>query len=146
LSGPPTKIAIHDRAIVEAFPSTFLGLMLADPSRLRPKRGDRSDAYFVSLVGGGGFTALLDRLLPGRSASTPSGDIRNHDDRAAFTCALTALCVAAGDVTAVGDADGWITLPPRATIPAWAWLELAANAGAEERGALHATRAHAGPA
>jgi hypothetical protein len=37
------EVAIHDRAIVEAFPSAFLGLMLADPSLLSPKRGDRSD-------------------------------------------------------------------------------------------------------
>jgi hypothetical protein len=131
------EIAIHDRAIVEAFPSTFLGLMLADPSRLRSKRGDRSDVYFLSLTADGRFAALLDRLLPGRRVPHPFGGIRNHDDRAAFACALTALCVAAGQFTAVGDADGWIILPPRAMIPEWGWSALRANAAAEKRGVLY---------
>jgi hypothetical protein len=46
--------------------------------------------------------------------------VTNHDDRAALICALTALCVAAGDFTAVGDADGWIVPPPRRFVQDWA--------------------------
>jgi len=69
--------------------------------------------------------------------AAPIGDIRDHDDRAAFACALTALCVAAGQFTAVGDADGWIILPPRAMIPDWGWSALTANAAAEKRGSLY---------
>jgi predicted nuclease with RNAse H fold len=133
------QLAIHERAIVEAFPSAFLGLMLADPSAFTPKRGDRSDVYFASLADAGGFAALLARLLPGRSVAAPIGEIHNHDDRAAFVCALTALCVATGEFTAVGDAaDGWIILPPRAVISGWGWSALMANAAVEQQGALYA--------
>jgi len=43
-------------------------------------------------------------------------------------CALTALSIAANDYTAVGDANGWIVLPPRDLIASWAWPLLIANA------------------
>ena len=39
---------------------------------------------------------------------------------------------AAGAYTVVGDAEGWIVLPPRALIQDWAWELLDANAIAEE--------------
>jgi predicted RNase H-like nuclease len=54
--------------------------------------------------------------------------LTNHDDRAALICALTALSVAADDFTAVGDADGWIVLPPRPFVRSWARADLEANA------------------
>ena len=39
-----------------------------------------------------------------------------------MVCALTALCVAIGDFTAVGDnCDGWIILPPKRKFTEWAW-------------------------
>ena len=58
----------------------------------------------------------------------------NHDDRAAFICALTALSVAAGDYTAVGDDDGWIVLPPVAFVVPWARELLIANECDDETG------------
>ena len=50
----------------------------------------------------------------GRTWIRHPSDLRNHDDRAAFVCALTALSVATGEFTAVGDERGaWIILPPQ---------------------------------
>jgi len=63
--------------------------------------------------------------------------VTNHDDRAALVCALTALCVAARDYTAVGDEDGWIILPPSSFVQGWAMHALRANAAGERESALH---------
>jgi hypothetical protein len=103
--------AIHASAIVEAFPTSFMGVLIDEPGRVPAKRGNRSDVYFQHLATTGGFAALLDHLLPGRRVTTALGDVTNHDDRAALVCALTALAVAAGDFSQVGDDDGWIVLP-----------------------------------
>ena len=64
-------------------------------------------------------------------------EMKLHDDRAAFVCALTAVCVAAGDFVAVGDDDGWIVLPPRRFIQPAQWSLLVANANEEEGEPLH---------
>jgi hypothetical protein len=119
---------IHKSAIVEAFPSSFLGLLIENPKSLGVQRGNRSDRFYLDLVRSGGFSKLAEHLLPGRRFVTDMASIGNHDDRAAVVCALTALCVAVGEYTAVGDGDGWIILPPRDLIAAWAWPLLCENA------------------
>lgn len=124
-------LAIHERAIVEAFPSSFLGVMLAVPHELETKRGNRSDAFFIHLAETGELDCLVHHHLPGRRLKQPFVSVRNHDDRAALVCALTALAVTAEDYTAVGDDDGWIILPPRSFVQEWAWDLLSQNAGAE---------------
>lgn len=124
---------IHDRAIYEAFPSSFLGLMLPNPNMLTVRRGDRSDIYFQHATLTGLLARLFHRLLPGRKLQRDFASVTNHDDRAALVCAVTALCVAAGELTAVGDDDGWIVLPPQAFIAPWARKLLRENAR-EERG------------
>jgi len=106
------EIAIDQKAVVEAFPSSFLGLMICDPARVAARRGDRSDVFFQHLLLNGRLQALLQHLLPNRHLDPDMRKITNHDDRAAFVCALTALCVVAGQCVAVGDDDGWIILPP----------------------------------
>jgi hypothetical protein len=135
----PTRHAtgIDSRAIVEAFPNSFLGVMLEDPSLVPARRKDRSDTFFAHLAARGTLQRLLDYLLPGRTLSLSLESVRNHDDRAALVCAMTALAVAAGDFTAVGDSNGWIVLPPRVFVQAWAWTELEINARAEPPGCLH---------
>lgn len=134
-------VAIDARAVVEAFPSTFLGLMIAGPAGLAARRADRSDTFFRHLASSGGLVALLQHCLPGRSLAQDVDDIVNHDDRAAFVCALTALCVTVDDFTAVGDAiDGWIILPPRAFIQPAQWSLLSQTASSETTGTLHASR------
>ena len=119
---------IDDKAVVEAFPSSFLGVMIDDPSMLAARRHNRSDLFFLHWCGRGIFDRLIGHLLPRREPLQSPTALNNHDDRAAFICALTALCVAANDYTAVGDHDGWIILPPYALLQPWARDDLEANA------------------
>lgn len=134
--------AIHAAALVEAFPNAFLGVLLAAPQDVPARRANRSDVYYHHLAVTGGLSAVLSHLLPGRAAP-PFEAVRDHDERAALICALTALAVAAGDYVAAGDQDGWIVLPPAALIRSWAMerLDGAATQGAgdlirRERGTL----------
>lgn len=116
------KVRIDKCAIVEAFPTTFLGVLLKRPTLLnRPKNKARSDIYFAHLSKHKQLDRFVENLLGGRRWSQNIDKIKNHDDRAAFICALTALCVAAGNFTAVGDdRDGWIILPPQWAFTKWA--------------------------
>lgn len=111
-------VAIEKRCVVEAFPNFFLGVLCDDvdyPRRpatrrrwtdtLFPLRRGRTD--IPSRLRG-----LLASLLGGRAVAG-RWDLRNHEDIAALVCALTALCVAAGEFVAVGsERDGFIVLPP----------------------------------
>lgn len=120
----PYRVTPH--AVIEAFPSAFLGVML--PTPFASTRARRSDDYFVALAGteAHGLLALLHRLLEGRQILGDVIRIKNHDERAAFVCALTALAAASGHYTAVGDRDGYLYLPPpanseeRAGLQPWA--------------------------
>ena len=116
---------------MEAVPSAFLGVMLLDPAVVAGRRGDRSDVFFRIARKAGRFRLSWPTSAPGRDLSVPLDNVRNHDDRAALVCALTALSVAAGEFTAVGDADGWIVLP--CFVRDWAWADLEAGAGARYR-------------
>lgn len=128
---------IYDRAIVEAFPSSFLGLLLEDPGKIAASRKDRSDKFFIAAAQT--MIKLLQHLLPGRTLCKSLTDVTNHDERAALVCALTALGVVAEDFTAVGDENGWIILPPPKFVRDWAWKELRANADEEQQGYLYQT-------
>lgn len=131
-------VAIDAKAVVEAFPSSFLGLMINDPAALAARRGDRSDIFFRHLAANGGLGAVIEHCLPGKRFAADPGDIVNHDDRAAFVCALTALCIAVDHYSAVGDdIDGWIILPPPQFIQSVQWHLLNQNANEENAGALH---------
>lgn len=120
--------AIHDRAIGEAFPSAYLGMLIDAPETLGARRGNRSDVFFAHAAATDDLAAVLRHLLPGRVPATPFGSVLNHDDRAALICALTALGLAARDDAAVGDAQGWIILPPPALLRPWADAMLTASA------------------
>ncbi|MGH7390932.1 MAG: hypothetical protein ACREM3_15965 [Candidatus Rokuibacteriota bacterium] len=119
--------AIHDRAVVEAFPNLFLGVLCDDadyPDRPRRARQWTDDLYELE----GPRTQMRRRLagllraLTGRRAGAGGAarramagtwDLRDHDERAGLVCALAALCVVAGRFVAVGSPkDGWIVLPP----------------------------------
>ena len=130
-------VPIDDRALVEAFPSSFLGMMIADPASLAARRGDRSDTFYKHLVGQGVLAALIEHCLPDRQVGKDLSAVVNHDDRAALVCALSALCVAKGDFVAVGDEDGWIILPPRHFVQPAQWALLQLNADDEGSGSLH---------
>ena len=127
---------IDKQAVVEAFPTSFLGVMVRCPEGL--SGGARSDHYFSYLDGHEGpdrtLAGFVARLLGAREWQQPVHALTNHDDRAAFVCAVTALCVACGEYTAVGDCeDGWIVLPPRWAFEDWAWEAVLANECLERR-------------
>ena len=134
------QVRIDERAIVEAFPTTFLGVMVDRPKVLQhPKQ--KSDRYFVHLANHQRLDGFLESLLSDRkwTQTRKLSEITNHDDRAAFVCALTALSVAAGEFTAVGDEDdGWIILPPKRMFADWAWKAIcgAAVRNCNEKGKL----------
>jgi hypothetical protein len=130
-------VPIDSKALVEAFPSSFLGMMIESPEHLIVSRNDRSDIFFQHLADTGVLHALIEYCLPGRELAHDLSRIVNHDDRAAFVCALSALCVATGDFVAVGDHDGWIILPPQRFIQSEQWSLLDANAREEVGAALH---------
>jgi len=133
--GPATHaVAIHERAIAEAFPSSFLGLMIADPAAIAVVRNNRSDLFYEHLDQAGTLVRLTAHLLPGRTPAA-FASVTNHDDRAALVSALTALCLAAGDYTAVGDAQSWIILPPSGFIDKDALADLVIN-GQESPGSF----------
>jgi hypothetical protein len=135
-------VPIDRKALVEAFPSSFLGTMIEKPTRLAARRGDRSDTFFQHLANTGILRSLIEHCLPGRQLARDLSSIVNHDDRAAVICALSALCVAMGDFVAVGDDDGWIILPPRRFIQSEQWALLNINAREEEAGALYIEGPH----
>jgi hypothetical protein len=112
--------AVHRRAVAEAFPSSFMGVMLDGPDWPEVTRGNRSDVYFQRMAAEGRFAELMAQLLPGRRGAQAFEDVRNHDDRAGLICAMTAVGIAAGRYVAVGDDEGWIVLPPAELMARWA--------------------------
>ena len=91
-----------------------------------PGCGARSDRYFEYLCGpdfelpqppnANRLTGLLKTLLPKRKFPDNPIQIDDHEERAAFVCCLTALCVVARCYVAVGDKNnGYIILPPAAS-------------------------------
>lgn len=112
--------AVHRLAVAEAFPSSFMGVMLEGPDCPKVQRGNRSDVYFEMLTAQGRLAGLMAQLLPGRRGIQGFADVRNHDDRAGLICAMTALGIAAGCYVAVGDEEGVIILPPASAMAPWA--------------------------
>lgn len=108
---------ISPKRVVEAFPNAFLAVLT--PEELIPSiQRDASDRYWEVLVGGSRVLAeVLDRLIGAIRSSVDLRTITDHDERAAFVCALTAVCIAGSTYVAVGDPmDGDIILPP---LDAW---------------------------
>lgn len=126
----------YECAIVEAFPTTFLGVMIDYPALLNhPKI--RSDRYFIHLAENQCFNTLVKKLIGNYTWQHSPLEVVNHDDRAALVCAFTALCVASGEFTAVGDKDdGWIILPPQWMFAGWAWQAALEVASRDEGGML----------
>ncbi|MDB5613061.1 MAG: hypothetical protein JWQ22_714 [Devosia sp.] len=126
--GPAKHLeALHSSAIVEAFPTSFLGVMVGDPAVVPTISKQRSDRYYSYLAENGRLAALLDAYLPGRVLAQRFREVTNHDERAGLVCALTAMAIATGDYSAVGDNDGWIILPPLRFMAPWASSIIRAN-------------------
>lgn len=128
-----TTPLVHMRAVVEAFPNLFLGVLCDEAAYpARPTRHRKWTDTLYLLVQNK-LADLLADLLPGRTI-TSAWHITDHEEIAALVCALTALCVVAGRYTAVGSpTDGYIILPPtsfwgsgRDNLLPWAERELQA--------------------
>ena len=103
--------AITTTRIVEAFPTAFLSVLLADDDFFSIGR-NKSDVYWELAVQQGYINSLLQCLIPQVRLTQRLEDLKDHDHRAAFICALTALGVAKNQYVAVGDPnDGDIMLP-----------------------------------
>jgi predicted RNase H-like nuclease len=147
---------IHDLALVEAFPTSFLGALLKGDEIPPARRRNRSDRFYRRLLGPdwqlpqtagkrhwdtplstNRLRDLVLDLLPGRRLVACLEDVTDHDERAAVICAISALCVVDRRYMAVGDSvGGYIILPPpkkegRVGAQDWAvqWLEENARAG-----------------
>ena len=121
---------IYEARILEVFPTAFLAVLLSDDDHtaLRDQftqekipREKKSDAFWKKAVREGYLKHLVETLAPQKSLETPLESTKNHDHRAAFICALAALCVAKNQYVAVGDPeDGHIMLPPFQLWQPWA--------------------------
>ncbi len=125
--------------LYEAFPNAFLGVML--PDRCWPglpiRRECKSDALWYECLREGKLAEAF-RVILGR---VPEDDLlantRDHDERAAVICALTAAAGGLGKCVAVGDCEkGYIFLPPRELWEDWALETLDRNYSAI-RGECH---------
>lgn len=111
--------------IIEAFPNTFMGVLLAESSFLSWSKSlgvPKSDWLYEQTVELGIMRKLLGRLtLNERSIADVFEQATNHDERAALICLLTAMFAAKGDVVIVGDDHGgWFWLPPIDLWASWA--------------------------
>ena len=107
--------AIHESRIVEAFPTAFLAFLLSrNEIPLGIPRGQKSDTYWEIAVNNRHLDGLMEHLAPDRLLEEPLDRIIDHDHRAAFICALSAMCVSKGSYVAAGTPEcGDIILPPR---------------------------------
>jgi predicted nuclease with RNAse H fold len=109
--------------IVEAFPNTFLGVLLAESAFEKTAKSEtKSDWLYRMAVGEGSIDRALQEL-GWTEAETISAfeNERDHELCAAFVCLLTAGFAAAGTATVIGDAThGWFWLPPQSMWQAWA--------------------------
>ena len=127
---------IHVSRIVEVFPDAFLGVLLrgADFQAIQLGRG-KSDRFWELAVRRGLLKSLVLHLAAQTRLGEPIDTIKDHDHRAAFLCALAAMCVTKNKYVAVGDPeDGHIILPPCDVWPldadsqtSWAKSELQQN-------------------
>lgn len=128
LSTSPPPYGPHvlaDLPIVEAFPNTFMGILLPEGRFLNWSKSlglARSDWLYEELVELGMMRKLLGRLtLNEQSVADVFEQATRHDERAALICLLTAMFAVRGDVIVVGDVQGgWFWLPPIDLWASWA--------------------------
>lgn len=116
--------------LVEAFPNAFLGVVIPDScfdARPDLKRGKKFDWLYDQCCGVQAFLNIIEAtrseevlsILPTIESN------RDHEERAALVCLLTAATVAVGRYTAVGDKQGgYFFLPPWDLWAEWARKEL----------------------
>lgn len=117
--------------IVEAFPNAFLGVCVeASNFESAPtlRRGKKFDWLYDDWCRAGRFARAATTISPAlpETFASQCEQNRQHDERAALVCLLTAACVATGRYTAVGEPQGgYLFLPPWSLWSEWAQEQLA---------------------
>jgi len=120
---------VHDKAIVEAFPNAFLSVLYPD-SRFDTGLIKRPWTDFLFRRLENELIQLIITLLPKHKLNFEINSIKDHDEIAAFICALTALCSIASQSVALGDSElGYIVLPP---IEYWGTSQSSSSKWAED--------------
>ncbi len=120
--------------ISESFPNAFMGVMLPDSVyRKAIRRGIKSDVFWEYCMGSSRLMVRLISHVFGSQGAAIFRECRkldDHDERAAFICALTASIAHEDQAFLVdGGADGAIVLPPEKFIQPWAIEVLRARCG-----------------
>jgi hypothetical protein len=105
---------IHGSRIIEVFPTGFLGFLLSKRDFRPVSKSEKKSDVFWEIALSKGYLARLLRAIGGEINRQQSLDcITDHEHRAAFICALGAMCVSKARYVATGDPeDGDIFLPP----------------------------------
>jgi len=110
--------------IVEAFPNAFLGVLLPDSAfGKKILRRKKSDVFWDWTLRRSELMRLvLEDLFPKQSGPLHclAERLTNHDERAAFICAVTSRGAELRKAVSVGNVEGSILLPPRKFISMWA--------------------------
>lgn len=127
--------------IIEAFPNTFMGLLLPEGRFLSwstSLRLAKSDWLYEQLIELGILRKLLDRLVLNDSRfRNVFEQTTNHDQRAALVCLLTAMFAVDRTATIIGDKHGgWFWLPPIDLWAGWAQDSLKLALSKHQRGAF----------
>ena len=121
---------VEDSNVVEAFPNAYLGVCVSDDvydQMPRLQRGRKFDWLFDCWVKRGLFRRAVEKIALEQLADLEDKFNRNrqHDERAALVCLLTAAGVFTGNYAAVGsEAGGYFFLPPWHNWATWAREEL----------------------
>lgn len=128
-SAHPWQRVWPDVPIVEAFPNTFLGVVLPDDAYVttkKIKRGGKFDWLYDRWIERNLFPRITAAAqLPHEIALRCEAE-KDHDIRAALVCLLTAAFAANGTAVPVGrEDDGYFFLPPMDLWAGWAKTSLA---------------------
>jgi hypothetical protein len=128
------------KPVIEAFPNTFMGVLLSEASFAgwsKSLRKPKSDWLYEQVIEAGLFRKLLLKLdLASPLILRKFEEAQHHDERAALICLLTAMFARSGDALIVGDPEGgWFWLPPMTLWEPWASaaLELALRPSPKNR-------------
>jgi predicted RNase H-like nuclease len=116
--------------LVEAFPNAFMGVLLSDrcfDGMPKMRRGKKFEWLYDQCREQKFFEALIDKIANEKLSSILHHikSNKNHDQKAALICLLTAASVSSGRYTAVGDSKGGYFFLPHWNVWApWARREL----------------------
>jgi hypothetical protein len=119
------KTVCRGGSIVEAFPNAFLGVLAPEIELLsapKLKRGRRFDWLYEQVAMTGKLESILSKNLelPDELWLRLRAE-KDHEQRAALICLLTAALAAQGTAAMIGESTGgWFWLPPWSLWQPWA--------------------------